>query len=133
MSDGPEIEIEPDEWQLQIASTMRNLGFDKINYIRQEKMDNYECCIFYSGLRSELYSTETYLLYTTITILINVRGGPRCSKLIKSIMGNVEHEFVESGVAEATTFIFGEMDINGQGTSYRAEIPCVLREEINHD
>lgn len=128
-----EMEPEPDEWQIQIASSMRDLGFEKINYQLNEKTDVGECCIYYTNFKSELYSTESYVFWSIITILFHEkRGGQKLRARIKEIMQTVEREFVESEVAEGTTFIFGQMKITGLGTSYRAEIPCSFREEVDH-
>ena len=128
-----EMDPEPDECKAQIGKSMRELGFEKINYQKQEKMDVWECAIYYSNVHVELYTTESYVNTYTITIAYHERSDVRLVKRVREIMKHVEKEFVNSHVFPATTFIFGQIQIEELGTSYRAEIPCTIREEINHD
>lgn len=128
-----EMNPEPDECKAQIGKSMRELGFEKINYQKQEKMDVWECAIYYTDINNELYTTESYVNTYTIMIDYHERSDTRLIKRIREIMRHVEKEFVNSHVFPATTFIFGKIKISELGTSYRAEIPCTIREEINHD
>lgn len=128
-----EMDPEPDECKAQIGKSMRELGFEKVNYQKQEKLDVWECAIYYSDVDVELYTTESYVNTYTITIDYHERSDTRLIQRIREIMRYVEKEFVDSHVFPATTFIFGKIKISELGTSYRAEIPCTIREEINHD
>lgn len=128
-----EMDPEPDECKAQLGKSMRELGFEKINYQKQEKMELWECAIYYSDVDIELYTIDSYVNTYTIMITYHETSDVRIIRRIKEIMRYVEKEFVNSHVSPATTFIFGKVQIIELGTSYRAEIPCTIREEINHD
>lgn len=128
-----EMDPEPDECKAQIGKSMRELGFEKIYYQKQADMGLWECAIYYTGVDNELYTTESYVNTYTIVIDYHETCDTRLIKRIREIMKYVEKEFVNSHVFPATTFIFGKIQITELGTSYRAEIPCTIREEINHD
>lgn len=128
-----DMEPEPDEAKAQIGKSMRDLGFDKVNYQKQEKLDINECCIYYTAMDSELYTTESYVVHYEITIFFHEHTDIRIIKRVKEIMKTIEHDYVNSEEFAATTFMFGKIQIHELGTSYRAEIPCLIREEIDHD
>ena len=126
-----DMDPEPDEVKAQIGKSMRNLGF-KVNYQKQEKLADQECCIYYTDLDDRVYTTHSYVNEWTITILYVERADVKLRPRITEIMRTVEREFVASQEFTATTFKFGKIKISELGTSYRAEIPCLLREEIDH-
>lgn len=126
-----DMEPEPDEVKAQIGKSMKGLGF-KVNYQKQEKLAEKECCIYYTDLDDEVCTTHTYVNEWTITISYIERADVNLRRRINEIMRVVEKEYRQSQEVMATTFKFGKIKIHEMGTSYRAEIPCKLREEIDH-
>jgi hypothetical protein len=126
-----DMDPEPDEVKDQIGGSMKDLGF-KVNYQKQEKMDELECYIVYTDLDDKVYTTHSYVNEWTITIVYVERASSNLRRRLTEIMRTVEHDFRTSEVFTATTFKFGKIKIVELGTSYRAEIPCLLREEIDH-
>lgn len=126
------MEYEPDEDEATLGRIMRDLGF-KVNYDKQEKLDEMECCIYYDTFKNELCSTESYILESSIVISYHERlGGKSLKKRIIAMMSHVEREYVNAHVFDSATFKFGKIETTKLGTSYRAKIPCLVREEVDH-
>lgn len=126
-----DMDPEPDEVKAQLGKSMKSLGF-KVNYQKQEKLADKECYICYTDLDDKVYTTHSYVNEWTITMVYIERADVNLRSRINEIMSTVEREFRQSQEFTATTFKFGKIKISELGTSYRAEIPCLLREEIDH-
>lgn len=126
-----DVEYEPDEDEAALGRIMRELGF-KVNYEKQEKIDLMECCIYYDNFKNELCSTESYILESAIVIYYHEKTGKSLKNRIKAMMQYIEREYVNSHLFDSATFKFGKIETNKLGTSYRAKIPCLVREEVDH-
>ncbi|TRZ48445.1 MAG: hypothetical protein D4S01_10255 [Dehalococcoidia bacterium] len=126
------IENEPDAWKEKIGKSLRGLGFEKVFYQKQEKLSSHECCVFYTDVDIELYSTDSYVLTATIIIQYYETYDVDMFTRIIDIVSNVEKEFCTSNLSDATTFMFGKSQITELGTSYMVRIPFTLRREVDH-
>lgn len=124
-------DMEPDEDKALIGAAMRAIGF-KVSYQKQEKLEVNECCIYYSDVELELYSIDSYVMESFISILWHERVDKRLPIQVKNIVSHVEHFFIQEKPL-GITFKFGKTNIVELGTSYKAILTLSLREEVDHN
>lgn len=114
-----------------VGKSLRALGF-KVFYEKKDTLAASECCLHYTNVQLELYTTHDYVQINTLAIDWFERVDSNLPVKVGLIVSNVEKDVIQSGIMNSTTYKFGESKITDLGTSYRARLLFSFREIVDH-